>query len=146
MITNEVQYHTTKAHLARFEQAIENLEAALPSPAERKLHRVQLDALRSQADDLRTELADFEQLRSGQITTIEADSLAALANALIKARIVRGWSQRNLADKLGIAEQQIQRYEATDYAAASLARLCDIADALNLTIHETLNLRGPDAA
>ena len=38
------------------------------------------------------------------------------------------------------------RYEATDYRSASLARICDIAAALDVTITERLSLRGPDAA
>jgi transcriptional regulator with XRE-family HTH domain len=65
---------------------------------------------------------------------------------LIKARIARRWSQRQLADVLGIAEQQVQRYESTDYPSASLARICDIAAALDVTITERLSLRGPHAA
>ena len=33
-----------------------------------------------------------------------------------------------------MAEQQIQRYESTDYRSASLARLCDVAKALGVTV------------
>jgi hypothetical protein len=32
---------------------------------------------------------------------------------LINARIMRNWTQKKLADKLAVAEQQVQRYEAT---------------------------------
>lgn len=146
MITNEVQYRSTKTHLARFDEAIANLEATSPTGRDRKLRDVQLAALRSQAEDLRAELHEYDELRSGHVTTIEAGSLADLAGALIKARIARGWTQRDLADKLDIAEQQIQRYEATNYSSASLARLCDIADALHITIRETLDLGTTNAA
>jgi HTH-type transcriptional regulator/antitoxin HigA len=45
-----------------------------------------------------------------------------------------------------IAEQQVQRYEANDYRSASLARICDVADALDIDITEQAHLRGPDAA
>ena len=41
---------------------------------------------------------------------------------LVKARIARGWTQRQLAEALGMADQQIQRYEANDYRSTSLAR------------------------
>ena len=44
------------------------------------------------------------------------------------------------------AEQQVQRYEAAGYRSASLARLCDVAAALNVTITERASLRGPGAA
>jgi len=132
MITNEVQYRATKAHLDRFDEAAANIESR---PGKRtKLEQLELDAVRSQADDLRAELVDFDQLRGGALSTFEASSLEELATVLVRARIARGWTQRQLAEKLGVAEQQIQRYEANDYRSASLARLCDIADALGVVI------------
>jgi transcriptional regulator with XRE-family HTH domain len=50
---------------------------------------------------------------------------------LIRARISAGLSQRELAARLGLKEQQIQRYEATNYETASLRRVLEIAAALN---------------
>ncbi len=146
MITNEVQRRSTEAHLRQFQDALANLEAKADAKKRSKLTQLEIDAVRAQADDLRTELEEYDQLRSGALSTFEASSLEELATLLIKARIARGWSQRQLADVLGIAEQQVQRYEATDYRAASLARMCDIATALDVAITERLTLRGPDAA
>jgi len=146
MITNEVQYRATKAHLERFDEAASNLEARLEEGGSSKLVKLELDAVRSQADDLRTEIEEYEHLRSGDVSSLEATSLADLATLLIKARIARGWTQRQLADALGIAEQQVQRYESTEYRSASLARICDVATALNIAITERAVLGKPDAA
>ncbi len=33
-----------------------------------------------------------------------------------------------------MVEQQIQRYEANDYRSTSLARLCDVANAVGVTV------------
>ncbi len=142
MITNEAQRRATEAHLRQFEEALANLRGKKRS----KLAQLEIDAVRSQADDLRAELDEYDRLRSGTVSTFEASSLAELATLLIKARIARGWSQRQLADLLGVAEQQVQRYEATGYRSASLARICNVAEALDVTITERLSLRGPDAA
>jgi hypothetical protein len=40
-----------------------------------------------------------------------------------------------LAERLGLKEQQIQRYEATNYASASLSRVQQVARALGLRMH-----------
>ena len=65
-----------------------------------------------------------------------------LPDILIRARIARGMSQKELADFLGLKEQQIQRYEAERYRSASLDRLIEIADALSVRISERGELLG----
>jgi HTH-type transcriptional regulator / antitoxin HigA len=145
VITNEMQYRATKAHLARFEEAVANLKAKSPDNQPSRLVQAEIEAVVSQADDLRAELADYERLRSGLVSDFEASTLAELATLLVKARIARGWSQRRLAEALGVAEQQVQRYESSDYRSASLARMCDVAAALGVRITERAHL-DPDAA
>jgi HTH-type transcriptional regulator/antitoxin HigA len=146
MITNEVQRRATETHLSQFEEALANLESKAGRANWSELAQLEIDAVRAQADDLRTELREYDRLRSGAVSTFESASLEGLATLLIKARISRGWSQRQLAEAPGVAEQQIQRYESTAYRSASLARMCDVADALDVTVTERLSLRGSDAA
>jgi HTH-type transcriptional regulator/antitoxin HigA len=144
VITNEVQYRATKAHAAQFEEALRNLQADKAS--DRKRRGLEIAAVRAQLGDLQAELAEYEELRSGTIRSFEAASLPELAVALVKARIAKGWSQRRLADELGIAEQQIQRYESSGYTSASLARLCDVVGALGVDVREVVSLPSTDAA
>ena len=139
MITNQVQYRATKANLDRFEEAAANIEARPGKPT--KLDKLELDAVRSQAADLRAELAEFDQLRGGAVSTFDAASLEELSTVLVKARIARGWTQRQLGEALGMAEQQIQRFEANHYRSTSLARLCDIANALGLIVVQHARLK-----
>ena len=145
MITNDVQYRSTKAHLHQFDEALENMRAAAGTKPT-KLQKLEIDAVAAQAGDLRSELVEYERLSSGAVSTFEASSLAGVATLLIQVRIARGWTQRRLAEELGVAEQQVQRYEATEYRSASLARICDVAATLDVDIVETAHLRGPNAA
>ena len=69
--------------------------------------------------------------RRPQIRLDSLGTVAELPATLIKARIARGLSQKDLADRIGLKEQQIQRYEATDYASASLARIKKVVSALS---------------
>lgn len=143
MIKNDRQYRTTKAHLERFERAREE-SALVPAPADvhLRLLQAQADALAGQMEDLRAELVEYEALRSGQRAVIQAESLADLPRVLIQARIASGLDQRALAERLGLKEQQIQRYEANDYAGASLERLREVAKALGLRLRQEVLLPG----
>ena len=76
---------------------------------------------------MRTELADYDQLRDDGLSSFDAASLGELSIVLVKSCIALGWTQRQFAEALGMAEQQIQRYEANGCRSTSLARLCDIA-------------------
>ena len=87
-------------------------------------------AVESQVHDLNQEIQDYEHLRRGDVPVPDLSDVAQLHRNLIRARIALGLTQRDLAALLGIAEQQIQRYEANEYAGASLSRLQDIASAL----------------
>ena len=58
------------------------------------------------------------------------NAVAELPTILIKARIAQDLRQKDLAEQLGLKDQQIQRYEATDYATASLTRIKEVANAL----------------
>ena len=67
---------------------------------------------------------------------LELDSPDQLAEALIRARIAAGLSPKEMAGRLGLKEQQIQRNEAPRYAGASLDRVQAVAGALGMQIHE----------
>ena len=139
MIANERQYQQTRKKLAELDAPRASVDAG--TAGDEGLRDLQTAGLASQSDDLRDELAEYEESRAGNTTTIESSSLAGLADALIEARIARGWTQADLASALGVAEQQVQRYEASRYIGASFGRLCDIADALDIAVRETVVLR-----
>ena len=133
MIKNERQYRITKAQADRFSQTLRSLEQ---SPAGSKgvhplIAKAQQDAVKSQLADLKGELREYESLKAGEFRLDQLNVVSVLPAVLIKARIAQGLSQKELAERIGLKEQQIQRYEATDYASASLARINEVARALS---------------
>ena len=73
-----------------------------------KLQRTQADALRSQLQSVERELREYEELKSGRHRVLTYASFDELPKALVQARIARGWTQKDLADRLGLDEQKIQ--------------------------------------
>ena len=137
MIKNERQYKITKAQAVRFSN---NLESLRQRPKdENSLHplvaKAQEDALSSQLADLESELSEYESLKEGEFQWDSLNIVADLPFILIKARIAQGLSQKELAERIGLKEQQIQRYEATDYATANLARIKEVVNAFGVEIY-----------
>jgi len=140
MITNERQYRIAKAELKRFEEAVSAQRGREPSAdVHPRLHAAMGDALASEVEELRAQLSEYERLRDGRVRSRMLRSLRDLPRALIEARIARRMTQKGLADRLGVAEQQVQRWEATGYSGVSVERLQDVADALGLEISKRLS-------
>ncbi len=136
MIKNERQYRITKAQAARFAETLRGIREGRGAVegAHPLIVKAQEDALGSQLADLEEELREYESLKAGEFQPDDGLVVVdALPAALIRARIARGLSQRELAERVGLKEQQIQRYEATDYASASLSRIREVASALYVT-------------
>jgi transcriptional regulator with XRE-family HTH domain len=137
MIKNKRQYRITKSQAERFARSLEHVAT---KKGDTLLLDLEAKALRSQLDELQQQLADYEDLQSGSRGVISVDSFDRLPHALVKARIAAGLSQKELADRLGMKEQQIQRYEATDYSSASLGRLQEVISALGVNVREEIFL------
>jgi DNA-binding XRE family transcriptional regulator len=139
MIANERQYRITRAWAEKFADGADHVEES-GADLEPEMRRLYRDAYESQVKELREQLAEYEALQAGHVSVLELDSLAALPEALIRARIAVGLTQKDLAARLGLKEQQVQRYEATRYGGVSLGRVQAVADALGLQIREQVIL------
>jgi len=134
VIKNERQYAITKVQAEKFARALEKLTNQ-PVKGRRKhplIHQAEVEAIGSQLADLRAEMEEYQSLRSGQRNFPKISSISEVPRILIQGRIAAGLTQKELARRLGIKEQQIQRYEATDYSSASLSRLREISRAVGL--------------
>ena len=97
--------------------------------------KAQEEALSSQLADLESELSEYESLKAGDLQLDSLKVVADLPSILIKARIAHGLSQKDLAERIGIKEEQIQRCEATDYSSANLARIKEVVSAFGVEIN-----------
>jgi transcriptional regulator with XRE-family HTH domain/cytidylate kinase len=133
MVKNERQYRITKSEAQKFRLAIERLES---KPLDPEVHpllaKAELDGLRSQLEELDEDIRQYEALRSGEQKIAPINSIQDIPQRLIEARIRAGLTQEELAQKIGLKPQQLQRYEATDYGSASLTRVSEIAEVLNV--------------
>lgn len=137
MITNERQYKITKAQLRGFEQALAAAEEKGPSvDVHPRIHQAMQEGLESQITDLKEQTGRYEDLKAGRALHVTLTSIVAILPTLIEARIAAGLTQKALSELLGVAEQQVQRWEATTYSGVSVERVQEVADAVGLSIKE----------
>ncbi|MEU6515133.1 helix-turn-helix transcriptional regulator [Streptomyces sp. NPDC046978] len=125
--------------LAVARQKLEKVEDALRQASTEVDHQVWSNL----AKDLRCEIDDYLAVRSGQTVTFQISSLDDIGEALVKARIACGLTQKQLADRLGVSEQMVQKDESRGYESASIARLADVAEALGYQLAGNLQPDGP---
>jgi len=84
------------------------------------------------------EVALYEQARAGAPPPVTR--IADLGYTLIYARIASGMSQRDLADKLGVAESVVSRDERNEYHGITKERAQRILDTLGAEVQVTVDL------
>lgn len=130
MIKNERQLNIAQKRLADLDAA---LACDMPDSERESFERL--------ASDVRHQVHEYKAIKSGYIRTFSVRGLDTLPDALIKARIALGLTHRQLADRLGVSEQMVQRDESGGYETASLDRLADTADALGYALDGNLSPR-----
>jgi len=153
MLQNEREYQNTKLQLAKLGAARRETEQKfdlrpnLPEAVPEAVWRGHINGISLLISDLEAQLAEYEQLRGGQVKSLALDAvLTQLPETLVRARIARGWTQRELAQALGTSEQQVQKDESGAYAKASLEKLSRIAQVLGVSFSGRARLARPQRA
>ena len=132
MIYSEKQYTRSKRLLQELNAA--RVLVAENSTTSDWLKQAELSGLDAQITKTKEEIEHFEKLKDGRISLSKSYTLRELPTLLVDARIAKNLSQTDLAHLLNLSPQQIQRYEATRYMGASLAKLIEVASVLGVQI------------
>lgn len=132
---NEKEARETRARISRLsealhsERAMEPVVAGLPPEVVSQVSRM----MKAERARLTQAVKAYEEAKDTQRPT----ALKELVNRdlglmLIVARIANGFSQKDLAWRLGVKEQQVQRWEAERYAPISLKNYHRVAALLGV--------------
>lgn len=110
------------------EQFFEPIIAGLPPSVVNGFRK----AIRTERAELEVSVAAYEAAKGGNFNDLKRRARNDPGISLIIARIARNLTQKELARKLGMKEQQIQRYEADRYSSISLANYRRIASLLGV--------------
>jgi len=132
MIKNDKQYQITKTLLTDFKKTLEEILNETDESIDPIYKKIEEDSVKGQIKVFEKEISDYEFLKQGEANFICVDSISNLHELLIKARILKGWTHAELARRLDLKEQQIQRYEFSNYSTASIARVNQVASVLDI--------------
>ena len=131
MITNELQLKVTQRKLQSLREALTQLSSRKGKDKFADVHKGGLQALIA---DMEKEVEEYQRLWASAVhkpLSLEAP-LEQLGLMLIRLRLARGISQRELAERLGVAPQQVQQDEEREYASLTVGRLKKILEALEV--------------
>jgi DNA-binding Xre family transcriptional regulator len=132
MIKNEKQYKITKKKLLGIYQEIDRVKGGRESlPAKDRLILVSLQGMQRQMED---EIKVYDLLKSEVPSALEERSIEDLPKLLIEFKILSGLTQKEFSQKIGMKEQQLQRYEADNFSSISFKNLLKILHAVGLEI------------
>jgi len=133
MIKNQKQAGVTRSKLAELYKAKQEL-VSLKSKYNPVKYELAENSINGMIEDLVNQINTYESLVKGNFNCLKPKNLEEIPNIFIAARLAQKLSQKDLADALGIKEQQVQRYEASDFEGASWDRIVEFAIALNLQL------------
>ena len=127
MIKNEKQLAVTVKLRDKFEDAINEIfERDSSDP----LQEAYLASLRYDLNKLDQQIEEYNRAVMGKFVPVTIANFDTVGSELVSARIAANLTQESLAELVDCKAQQIQRYEQSEYASASLAKLQKIAGVL----------------
>ena len=135
MITSAQMARSAKEEIVGIKATIEEVNSKhlngdlTPEDATRNIAYLQ-----NSIEKLEQDIAEYESLKSGSTIYIKPERLEDLPRTITQLRLHHGWAQDRLADEIGVAQQQIARYESTDYEGISFQRLIALLDSFDAHI------------
>ncbi len=137
MILNEVELDVSQNAL----RELKEMSDALKSD-ESWLVEAQIESLKEQIEKLNQEIETYLQLKAGNFNTQREINVAELPRYLISARIAKQVTQDQLAAKLRIPSGELRSLESGMYSGASLTRVLNVAQGLDLAISKLTDFNG----
>lgn len=131
MLKNEKQYRITKKKVEALREKISAFKAEESLSAAKQLILVSLIEM---STDMEKEMAEYELLKANKAKILKSRSLSELPSLITEYKIASGLTQKEFSRKIGMKEQQLQRYEAENFQGISFKNLIKILQAIGLDV------------
>ncbi|MBN1959408.1 MAG: helix-turn-helix domain-containing protein [Deltaproteobacteria bacterium] len=136
MIRSDSDLNESQERLADLKRQIQKIRKELAARGlDEKAISIATAPQESMADDIAWEVNLYNALKLGDIAAIPDYTPAERGKALIGLRIIKGWTQRQLAEALGVSEAVVSRDERNEYHGISMEKYGKILKALGFEEH-----------
>lgn len=132
MISNEKQYSISKKRLSDIRQKVTEIEN--DTQHEPLRNKIILASLYNHLGEVQEEIVQYERLKKKRKIAVKERPLAELPRLITEYKIASGLTQKELSKKLGMKEQQLQRYEANRFKGISFDNLLQFLEAMNIEL------------
>ena len=146
MIRNEREERETRERLDDFRAQLVETRRALTEQAAGAETELAAQSFQVLIAELEYDLSFYERLRQQGVSAVPNYPPDESGKELIALRIARGWTQRKLAEELGVSEAQVSRDERNDYQGISQERRARILDALGVEERREFRSKRPPAS
>lgn len=136
MLKNEKQYKMAKVKLEKWLQTQRQLQQGASTGQPDWIIEEQAFGIEQQIKQLQADIAEYELIESGQQDLPDPTLVLDIPFLLIRWRIACRLTQKDLATRLGLHENQIQKYERENYGCASLETISRVANVLQQVLVE----------
>lgn len=141
IILNEKELREARARVAKLtdalssDRALDQVVAGLPPEVVTQVTKM----MEAERQNVTSSIMAYETAKdTGDATVLQQRSGSDPGLTLIVARIAKGYSQKDLAWRLGVKEQQVQRYEADRYGSISIRNYSRVAALLGVQIQANI--------
>jgi len=132
MIKNEKQYKISKKKLSEVLEKINKIKSN--NKEESLKQQLVLASIEDFKDQLEKEIKEYETLKSGRSKILKERNIADLPSMIIEYKIANNLTHKELANRLGLKEQQLQRYESEGFRTVSFQNLIKFIKLMNLDL------------
>lgn len=136
MITTVQEYRVAQKNVEEFTATLNALCARPIGKSEEELMSSQIDreGLESLLTDIKQEIEEYEYLTQTPNPVIEISSFRDIGKSLVKWRLAKKYSRKELSKILGVTEKQVRQQEDDHYFAIGHKQLHELIEILGLNI------------